>query len=838
MNNEAGSPVASTSTAHLLDPAALLSTRPRTLTPEIVTSSLENLPQLVRLITSTNLILSGRFSDPTLLRRIIDIGLAAGEEETGLLEDDVRSRLESSSKTKSKGGVPTWDGWDIVDVNEQVEAVVGEDSARHRVVRCLAILQQARRRLDTYDAFYHYTPPQNRTPKTPKSDIQKTPKVDDIELDDPWGDNDDEADVPPILDDPWADEQEEEEPSTPPRPAMPLPEPSEPPIDPSTFLLQPITLSALQMATEASVKPLRVICQRHGSDLYPYRLAIVESIPGWVSPGEDDVLALLPSVWEDNEHESWPNGRLNLEKNLLDHLAPLYGIYAMNPPPAHLLPPAHPEPLTAEGLTEWYASRVTSLDRLGLLDSQLAWVQHGAGLGVPGLDAIGEDLSLLSRLIYDSDLPPKEQSKWSLETWRAADPEQIVRSYLANSTPHSIVADIRRLVLPYLYVLESRAERAGQADPGLVERMLNGAVLDLDLHLALPCFEASKATLSMSQRLLKDDQTVARLALACLYGSDEASAWPTMSAIFECLPVWDVSGRDPDADREAMETTLESLAAFIRPTVSDDVHDARHLFLFFKPLPFSSLSRALDILDVHLESGEILARYDVKVYMRTLLQSARDHDVQVTLAEKMVRRGHGMDERRWMALWDDMGRLQGGDDQLLRGAFGMLSKEELVRIFLHGLLSAGSESSFRSGRIKLTSDFVVAKKVIRRLEPEGFFSDADLEGVVLTTSKEFYMRAETGNIHTGDMKLAYEWCVVSELIDSLSLIPVSLSPHQHQPSRPSRTSFRRHPASHPSKRSRRSRPPRSGTHRTSSTSSVASCQHQTTPTGTPASFST
>jgi hypothetical protein len=28
---------------------------------------------------------------------------------------------------------------------------------------------------------------------------------------------------------------------------------------------------------------------------------------------------------------------------------------------------------------------------------------------------------------------------------------------------------------------------------------------------------------------------------------------------------------------------------------------------------------------------------------------------------------------------------------------------------------------------------------------------------VLTTSNEFYMRAETGNIHTGEMKLAYEW---------------------------------------------------------------------------------
>jgi hypothetical protein len=32
-----------------------------------------------------------------------------------------------------------------------------------------------------------------------------------------------------------------------------------------------------------------------------------------------------------------------------------------------------------------------------------------------------------------------------------------------------------------------------------------------------------------------------------------------------------------------------------------------------------------------------------------------------------------------------------------------------------------------------------------------------LEGVVLQTSREFYENAESGNIHTGDMKLAYDW---------------------------------------------------------------------------------
>jgi hypothetical protein len=58
--------------------------------------------------------------------------------------------------------------------------------------------------------------------------------------------------------------------------------------------------------------------------------------------------------------------------------------------------------------------------------------------------------------------------------------------------------------------------------------------------------------------------------------------------------------------------------------------DAKDLFIFFAPLPFASLSRALDILDVHLESGEILARWDTAVQLRFLLQSARNKEAPLS----------------------------------------------------------------------------------------------------------------------------------------------------------------------------------------------------------------
>jgi hypothetical protein len=49
--------------------------------------------------------------------------------------------------------------------------------------------------------------------------------------------------------------------------------------------------------------------------------------------------------------------------------------------------------------------------------------------------------------------------------------------------------------------------------------------------------------------------------------------------------------------------------------------------------------------------------------------------------------------------------------------------------------------------------------MIRRFETEYHLSAIALQGAALATSRELYDNAETGNIHTGDMKLAYDWYV-------------------------------------------------------------------------------
>jgi hypothetical protein len=62
------------------------------------------------------------------------------------------------------------------------------------------------------------------------------------------------------------------------------------------------------------------------------------------------------------------------------------------------------------------------------------------------------------------------------------------------------------------------------------------------------------------------------------------------------------------------------------------------------------------------------------------------------------------------------------------------------------------------------AEFDVARRMIRRLENDHALSPKLLQEAVLVVSREFYDNAETGNLHNGDMKLAYEWYVRFALI--------------------------------------------------------------------------
>lgn len=54
-------------------------------------------------------------------------------------------------------------------------------------------------------------------------------------------------------------------------------------------------------------------------------------------------------------------------------------------------------------------------------------------------------------------------------------------------------------------------------------------------------------------------------------------------------------------------------------------------------------------------------------------------------------------------------------------------------------------------------DFRVAKDIIRKARIPYLSDPHIIEEQVLTCSRELYDNASSGNLHKGDMKLAYEW---------------------------------------------------------------------------------
>ncbi|KAA1468260.1 Sec39-domain-containing protein [Dentipellis sp. KUC8613] len=575
------------------------------------------------------------------------------------------------------------------------------------------------------------------------------------------GEGDDEEDIDPQWeDDPWeeaADEDKER------------PESSKTlPIALHQFLVDDLLDTACLLASKQALAAVSILCKRFGPSLWSYRYTILGCIPEHVHPSlYRDLLPGFDTVQDMEQRPSYQPWRTDAdwsEANTIQAALKASGSVDMDllpTRPTRNVAAAQMQPFSASELASWYEERVEDiLVSTGMVDVALALVQHGGSQGVPGVDELGEELSLLSRLVYDAPSADVEETdtEWTLRRWREMEPAAVVQAYLANSTEGNLVANIRKLVVPYLFVLEARAERAGHPDTSISSRLLHDYILSAPLDFVASIFEASKPTLPPAHRLISDDEAMARLALSRLYGSDSLTEWPTMSRIFECLPAWDNSEADEDLADEAY-STVNALGAYVTPTTARPRCTPQDLLLFFKPLPATSLSRALDILDVHLEAGEILSRWGVPAPLRWFLQSINDETQQRAWATRLARRAGGSDDQLntvddWEWLLEDMIKLSSTNDTGLRSAFGLLEQHEVLRIFLSGLLSTGR--------------FHIAKRLLHpRHQSLSALSDAEIETICLTCSREYYDNASSGNYRFGDMKLAYDCLSVPAKSDAI-----------------------------------------------------------------------
>lgn len=615
--------------------------------------------------------------DVTVQRSLLDLGLRrtepASERSREAFEDSFSGAIgdedESDTGNEVGGSQPS----EYTEAQKHAALVVyfRQESADAQLCRIRDVLLDRLDRLNTFVDICKEFPS----------------KSDDDSLDDEWAD------------DPWADETGAAGPASTPAPSTSY----DPPIALSEFLTDDLFGISCMLASHEQFGALRILLERHGSYLWPYRLEILHHIPEHTSPLlYKDVLPMYDPITSQEQTPGNKPWRTELD---FAQKSSTRAVLAECGEPLVVAPVSetvngvspHAELLTSVELAAWYRERVDLIiSATGMLDAALSLVQHGASQGLPGLDQLGEDLSLLVRLVYDVPSSVEHaDDEWTLDRWTSMDPPSVVRAYLKYSTPATIAKDINRLVMPYLFVAESRAERAGRPDPSLATNLLYDYILSAPLNIVQAIFEASKPTLPPAERLIRNDEDMIRLALSCLYGSDSLDQWSTMSRIFECLPAWETEGNGED-DADAADTTIASLGAFVTPTTSRPRCTPSDLLIFFKPLPWSSLSHALDILDVHLESGEILSRWGVPAPLKWFLQSNADIQEQRAWANRLARRADASEDKLetqedWVWLLEDMLKLSGSGESDARGAFCFLSRDDIVRIFFSGLLSTGSK---------------------------------------------------------------------------------------------------------------------------------------------------
>jgi len=634
---------------------------------------------------------------------------------------------------------------------ESYDALVGHfcaTTADAQLCHLRSILLQRLDRLSTFSEMQKEAP-------LVEEDVEDTGAGEESEV---------EVEIEDNWDDPWAEEPTNK-PILAPAPTRPL----QLPFSLRTFLVNDLLWLACQLASEEWFSSLRVLLDRHGSYLWPFRLTVLDSIPEHVHPSEYQQIALkfdFPSYKELGPSFNPWRTEVDFSESETFRRASRDDRVKLSFPSTDTLPSSaeQQQPLDADALAIWYKNRANKIiASTGLVDNALDLIQCGASQGIPSLDELGEELSLLSRLVYDTSHPDDTTEDWTLTRWYTLDPPAVVRAYLSRSAPDSLANDISRLVLPYLYVLEARLERAGLPDPDLPDRLLYDFILSSRLELVASVFDASKPTLPVAQRIVKREEDLVCLALSCLYGSGSLDEWSTMSRIFECLPAWDYP-RNEDNEEDVVDTTIASLGTFVTPSTTRPHVSPAELICFFKPLHIASLSKALDILDVHLEAGEIFSRWSVPAPLRWFLQSYNDAKEQRAWANRMARRAGGAQDQLssvadWEWLLEDMLKLTGKSETGVKNAFGYLNEDEIFRIFLGGLLSTGSEScSFISNEFSYPlSEFDVARSILYSARSKLPLSSQVVEEIVIAASHELYDNASSGNYKIGDMKLAYDW---------------------------------------------------------------------------------
>lgn len=460
-----------------------------------------------------------------------------------------------------------------------------------------------------------------------------------------------------------------------------------------------VAAQAMEFAADEFFSGLRILFTRHSSETLPYRFTILEQIPETADPNAYE--SFLPSVGLTDKNELY---------ECLWKIQPWRKTdWVENPIIKQLIFPDEPKELDLEDvplkyvaqypapspvITRWYVDRAHKIDSAsGQVDKALTLIRYGIEKNVKNLETLEENLYMLSKLVYECYPISNVNGKFMLlKRFEELSEAEIVQTFLSNED--HVVDNVKEYVLPFLKLLPARRARKtlDQREEPSTENsniqdpmdLLYNYILDMsstNLEICCYLFNASKPTLNIEDRIITSDEDLARVILACLYGNTNMNQCDIMARVFECLPIFEMKVLEDKNFNIDIELTKASTP---------------HEFMrIFKTKSESQLQRFNDLLEIHLNAAEVLARYNNSVPLRWFIQSTDNYTLQKQLCLQLARKAskdpeNGEErfesEEDWVLLLEDMKGLQGNG----RGVLGKISSEELYKDFISGLLGCGS----------------------------------------------------------------------------------------------------------------------------------------------------
>ncbi|CAO3607155.1 unnamed protein product [Cunninghamella echinulata] len=522
-----------------------------------------------------------------------------------------------------------------------------------------------------------------------------------------------------------------------------------------------LVAQAIEFARTENNQALDALFIHHGDTILPQRLFILEQVPETVDPASFD----LPHVTGDHEdkwvQEPWRSQLDPVElpwiQSILKEKLPVASENTAYLTQLDQNVLTTPYPASAHEIAQWYLHRAKTMDLMGLPSHALGLVRYAKAMGVPEMDDFVDRYDWLCKYIYASTTSTLSTDfVLNLEAFEQLPAFDVLEGFLLNTTIDTIVNDMKRLVVPWLERCTKKLQMKKDHENGNVDNeekqdndededeelpifLLYRWLLDISTkHLGWCCvvFEASKPTIDIDDRIIKDDCDLSRLVLSMVYSSDGSIEF--LVRMFECLPIFNDLDNIEEKGEDDKEDDVD--IASLVPMAATPLG----LFTALQSVNKKGLTKMMDTLQSHLMSAEVLYRYHASVPLSWYLQD-QSLEVQRQLCTRMASQAAGGVETGgsqfdrdddWRELLDDMLRLYDNGN----GIFGKLTSNEIMKIFYTSLL--------RCGQFKLARSLMLGSRPLLEYE--------EAEKLVIEAEYEFFDNSTTGNMNNGNMKKAMD----------------------------------------------------------------------------------